>query len=116
MTINPAILLPLLLTLAGCASVPIGQTGASSTINGVELWKGGPPARPYRVLATISRQGPDTSATYHDEENAVAAAAHEQNADAAIILNEVMTVSRLDITDSRPLLAPKVEAELIRYQ
>lgn len=69
-------LLIVVLALAGCASAPggahSGQAGTRSVINGVEMWKGGPPPRPYRVIATVERQGADESATYRQEESLIA--------------------------------------------
>ena len=108
-----ALLLPAL-ALAACASSP--GPAQSSTINGIDLWQGGLPTRPYQVIATVSRQGADGSATYAEEEQLLAADAHARGADAVIILDTVMVVSRLDVTDGRPIMAPKVDAQLIKYQ
>jgi hypothetical protein len=107
------------LALAGCASMPgphPGGVGTSEEVNGIEVWKGGPPARPFKVMATVQRQGADQTATFRDEEAAIAADAAQRGADAVIVLNEVMVPSRMNLADSRPILGPKVEAELIKYE
>jgi hypothetical protein len=105
------------LALAGCGAITSGPQGGSvSTVDGIEVWRGGGPARPYQVIDTIRRVGPDNSATYATEERAVIRSASQRGADAAIILDEVMVVSRASPIDSRPIMAPKVDAELIKYQ
>jgi hypothetical protein len=112
-------ILPVLLALAGCASTPgahPGQVGTSSVINGVEVWKGGPPSRPYQVIANVNREAPDSSTTYEQEEDSIASEARERGADAVIVVDTVMAVSRMDPFSDRPIMAPKVAAELIKYQ
>ena len=113
-------ILLIVLALAGCASTPdgtpSGQVGTSSVINGIDVWDGGIPSRPYQVIATVYREGSDNSATYRDEEDLIASEARQRGADAVIVLNTVMVVSRVSLADGRPLLAPKVSAELIKYQ
>jgi hypothetical protein len=116
-------IIPILLTtlaFAGCASAPDDsqsqQAGANSAANGMDIWRNGPPSRPYNVIATVSREGADNSATYADEENFIAAEAAKQNADGIIILDTVMVVSRVNIMDGRAVMAPKVDAQLIKYQ
>jgi hypothetical protein len=107
------------LALAGCASAPelhSGGPGTSEVVNGMELWKGGPPPRPYGVITTVQRAGADQTASFADEEKGIAADAAQRGADAVIVLDEVMVVSRMDLADSRPILAPKVDAELIKYR
>lgn len=84
-------------------------------INGVEVWRGGAPSRPYRVIATVQRVGADNSATYRDEENLIAGDARQRGADAVILLDAVMVVSRMNLVNGRPILAPKVDAQLIKY-
>lgn len=117
---KPALLLFLTaLALAGCASSPSdtgAQTGTSSTINGVEVWTGGVPSRPYTVLDKIQRVGADNSATYEEEEAFIADEARRRGADAIIVIDTVMAVSRMDLALSRPITAPKVNAELIKYR
>ena len=115
-----AVLLPLL-AIGGCASTPggpgpAGTVGASSMIHGVEFWNGGPPARPYEVIDTVSQEGADNSATYADEERLIADEARNRGADAVIVLNSVMVTSRRSVIDGRDVLAPKVEAELVKYK
>jgi hypothetical protein len=108
------------LALAACASAPdgghSGKSGTSSSINGVEVWKDGPPSRPYRVIANTGREAADNSSSYADEERSIAQEARQRGADAVIILNAVMVVSRIDETGGRPIFAPKVAAELIKYE
>jgi hypothetical protein len=120
MTIKKIPLLLLVLALAGCASAPGGspsaQAGTSSVINGVEVWQNGTPSRPYQVIATIQKEGADNSATYLDEEKFIAHDASQQGADAVIVLDTVMVVSRMSLMDGRAIMAPKVDAELIKYQ
>jgi hypothetical protein len=101
-----------LLALAGCAS---GPANSGAAMNGVDVWRNGPPSRPYRVLGNLGREADDTSATYRDEEGSITREAAKRGADAVIILNEVMTVSRIDAF-GRPVMAPKVAAQLIKYQ
>ena len=104
------------LAISGCSSTPGGMREAtSSQIGGVEVWKGGTPPRPYHVIATIHRVGADQSASYAQEEESIAGDATSQGADAVIILDEVMAVSRLSDIDGRPITAPKIDAELIKY-
>jgi hypothetical protein len=117
MTFKSITLLSTLLALAGCASAPTGPStpGTSTAINGIDIWTG-EPSRPYHVISTVSHEGPDNSATYALEEQFVADDAQKAGADGAIILDTVMVVSRFDIADGRPVLAPKVDAQLIKYQ
>jgi hypothetical protein len=107
--------LVLALALAGCSSFP-GTNSQEAVIDGVDVWKGANPSRPYRVLATVSRVGPDDSASYRDEEAFLASEARHRGADGVVVLNEVMVVSRLSLQDSRPVMAPKVEGQLIQYE
>jgi hypothetical protein len=108
-----------LLALAGCTSTPTGHPGGAGpgeVINGVEVWKEGHPARPYQVIATVEKQGADSSASYGDEEGLIAADARRLGADGVIVLNAVMVISRMNVVDGRPVMAPKVTAELIKYE
>jgi ABC-type glycerol-3-phosphate transport system substrate-binding protein len=120
MTIKKLTILLILLLLAGCATSPNGPNSApaaaSTVINGVEFWTEGAPSRPYQVIATISKQGADNSATVRDEENLIADDATQRGADAVIVLDTVMVVARNSVIDSRPVMAPKVDAQLIKYQ
>ena len=120
MTIKSLAFLLVTLALAGCASTPgggsAGQTGTSSLINGVEVWEGGPPSRPYDVIATVQRLGVDGSATYRQQEEQIADEASQRGADAVIVESETMVVSRVEITTGRNIMAPKVVAQLIKYQ
>jgi hypothetical protein len=100
--------------LAGCAtgvSVP-----TKSVIDGIDVWKGGNPSQPYTVMDTVQSVGPDNSATYAQEEEEIAQQAKKRGADGIIVVNTVMVVSRMDLALDRPLMAPKVQAELIKYQ
>ena len=85
-------------------------------VNGIEVWEAGPPPRPYRVIGASERQGADPSASYRQEEEDIAGEARQRGADAVILQRPVMVVIRMDLADGRPILAPKVEAELIKYQ
>ena len=111
--------LPLLL-LAGCASPSpttlSGPPGSRSSIDGIDVWKGGPPDRPYHVIATVQRQGADNSATFDTEEKLLAADASDKHADAIIILDTTTVVSRMDVITGHPIDAPKVDAQFIQYQ
>ena len=40
----------------------------------------------------------------------------DTGADGAIIVDTVMVPSRISLVDSRPVMAPKVDAQLIKYQ
>ena len=106
------------LALAGCAWSPStgGSGQLSSTIDGIDVWTGGNPSRPYQVMDTVQRVGPDSSATYGQEEELIAADAKERGADGMVVLSTVMVVSRMDMTMDRPVMAPKVQAEVIKYQ
>lgn len=91
--------------------------GKSTLINGVEVWQGGVPSRPYTVIDTVSRQGADQqSASYRSEEELIARDARKRGADAVIVLDTVMGVSRMDVIVGRPIMAPKVDAQLIKYR
>jgi hypothetical protein len=120
MTIKNLAILLVVLALAGCASTPGGtdstQAGTSSVINGVEVWKGGVPSRPYRVIATVSREAADGSTSFADQEISIAREASQRGADAVIVQYAVMAVSRIDPNTGRSIMAPKVAAELIQYQ
>jgi hypothetical protein len=117
MNIRALTLLSALLALAGCATAPTSPTpnGGSTAIDGIDMWDGAP-ARPYHVISTISHEGPDMSATYADEEALIAQDAQKAGADGAIIIDKVMVPSRISLVDSRPVMAPKVDAQLIKYQ
>lgn len=108
--------LPILavLALAGCATASSGPT--KSVVDGIDVWKGGNPSQPYTVMNTVQSVGPDTSATYEQEEQKIAQEAKKRGADGIIVLNRVMVVSRMDVVMGRPVMAPKVQAELIKYQ
>ena len=115
---NIALLLTLSL-LAGCTSTTDethSVPGTVSTVSGIDIWKDGAPSRPYLVIDTVEKQAADSSANFAQEEQLLAADAKERGADAMIIVNEVMVPSRMSIVDGRLLLAPKVTAELIKYQ
>ena len=107
-----------MLIIAGCASGPSGMHsgGSSSMVNGIEFWKGGPPARAYHVLATVQKQGANNGASYAEEETLLADSARHHGADAVIVDSEVMVVDRMDVVTGRPVMVPKVNAELIKYQ
>ena len=109
-----------ILTLAGCEFAQEGvhprQVGASTIINGVEVWTGGGPGRPYRIIATVQKQGADNSSTYLDQEAFIASDAAKRGADAVVVLDSTRVVSRTDVVTGRPIMAPKVEAQLIKYQ
>ena len=105
------------LLFAGCASAPAPSNGEpGAVIDGIDVWTGGPPSRPYQVIDTVQSVGPDNSATYADEESIIAGEARERGADAIVVLNTVMVISRQDAILDRPIMAPKVEAEIIKYQ
>jgi hypothetical protein len=117
MTFRTFALLSATLALAGC-TFPATETppaGASTSIGGVDIWHS-PPSRPYQVISTVAHEGPDDSASYADEEALVAQDAQKAGADGAVILYEVKAVSRMDISDGREIMAPKVAAQLIKYQ
>jgi len=116
MTIKKSVILLISLALAGCASAPSGKVGTSSVINGVEVWTGGPPPRPYRVIMDANRQAADGSTNYRDQEASIASEARQRGADAVIVVNTVMVVSRIDAFGGRPIMAPRVAAQLIKYQ
>jgi len=108
------------LAWAGCATsspdgTHSGPVGTRSVIGGVEFWKGGPPPRAYRVLTPTASQGADTSATYRGQEGFIATDARRRGADAVIVLNEIMVVSRMDVITGHQILAPRVSAQLIKY-
>jgi len=102
------------LALGGCATA--GSSPSSSVIDGIDVWRGGTPPQRYQVLDTVQRVGPDSSATFEQEEEEIAQEAKTRGADGIIVLNTVMVVSRMDLALDRPILAPKVQAELIKYQ
>jgi hypothetical protein len=102
------------MAMAGCASAPNGAA-SHSTVNGMEVWNGAKPDRPYHVFATVYRTGPDTSVNYADEVRSICAEATTRGADAVIVTTEVMTVTKLSEFTGRQIMAPKVEAELIKY-
>jgi hypothetical protein len=106
------------LALAGCASSPnmVSLGEPSGAIGGIDVWSGGTPGRAYQVIGKVQRVGSDGSATYEQEEELIAQDAKAKGADGMIVLNTVMVVSRMDLATNRPILAPKVEAELIKYQ
>jgi hypothetical protein len=108
--------LPILavLALAGCATAVSVPT--KYVVDGIDVWKGGNPSQPYTVMDTVQSVGPDTSATYEQEEQQIAQEAKERGADGIIVLNTVMVISRQDVALDRPIMAPKVQAELIKYQ
>lgn len=85
-------------------------------IDGIDVWKGGPPARTYRVITNVNRTAADSSTSYQQQVESIAAEARRRGADAVIVLNEVMTVSRMDVLTNHPIMAPKVTAQLIQYQ
>lgn len=104
------------LALAGCTT-PDGnqQVGTCEVIDGVDVWKG-PPGRPYVVIADVNRDAADSSTSFRDEEASIADEARQRHADAVIVVDAVMAVSRIDLASGRPVMAPKVASELIRYQ
>jgi hypothetical protein len=107
------------LALAGCASYTgsdQGRVGTREVIDGVDFWKGGPPPRPYQVITNVNWEGADSSTSYRQEEETIAGQARRQGADAVIVVDEVMTASRLDAVGGRPIMAPKVATQLIRYR
>ncbi len=100
------------IVLAGCAA-PSGAT--NSTINGIDIWRNGTPSQPYHVIATVQRVAADSSTNYNQQIADIAAEARQRGADGVIVLNTVMVVSRMDLTMGRAIMAPKVTAELIKY-
>jgi hypothetical protein len=116
-SIRSVVLLSTILTLAGCAFGPTDaiQDGGSTSINGIDILSTAP-ARPYQVISVVSHEGPDDSASYTDEETLIAEDAQKAGADAAIILYRVKTVSRTNLANGQPIMAPKVSAQLIKYQ
>jgi hypothetical protein len=111
------LLIPLaILALAGCASTGAHSGAASTIIDGVEVWTGGPPPRPYHVIATVAREAADSSSDFADLERSIAYEARSRGADAVIVLDTVMVISRMDLVGGRPIMAPKVGAELIKYE
>jgi hypothetical protein len=110
--------IPLLLAslaLVGCASAP-PPSSTNSSVDGIDIWKNGHPDRPYQVIATVQREGADNSATYNDEENLLAVDARNRGADAVIVLDTVMVATRRDLSDTRFIMSPKVDAQLIKYE
>jgi len=71
----------------------------------MEVWKDGAPPRPYRVFAAAQRQGADSSATERQEEELIANDARQRGADAVIVTDAVMVVSRINEVGGRPIMA-----------
>jgi hypothetical protein len=116
MTLRTFALLLAILALAGCAFPPDPTaTGTGATVDGIDIWNA-PPSRPYQVISVVSHEGSDDSASYADEEALIAQDAQKAGADGAIILYRVQAVSRMNIADGHPITAPKVAAQLIKYQ
>jgi hypothetical protein len=102
------------LALTACTTVP--QTANSAVMHGVEVWTNGVPSRPYTVIDTISGVGPDQSVTFAQEEALLAQEARKRGADAMIVTTKVQVIIRQDPVLGRPLMAPKVIAEIVKYQ
>ncbi len=64
----------------------------------------------------MNREAADDSTNYRDEEVSIADEARRRGADAVIVVYEVMAVSHISVVDGRAVLAPKVAAQLIKYQ
>jgi hypothetical protein len=106
-----------LFVLAGCSSLPPASSTGSHASSSVEIWRGdNRPSRAYRVIGAISRQGADNSATYQQEEALLQDDAAKRGADGMIIQDESMVMGRLDAITGRPVFAPHVDAQLIKFQ
>jgi hypothetical protein len=106
-----------LFVLAGCSSLPSAGSTGSQASSGVEIWRGdNRPSRAYRVIGSMSRQGADNSATYQLEEALLLDDAAKQGADGIIIQDESMVMGRIDAITGRPMSAPHVDAQLIKFQ
>jgi PBP1b-binding outer membrane lipoprotein LpoB len=103
------------LVLAGCAATQSG-TGPTSSIDGVDIYRNSTPTRSYNVMATVARQGADSSSSYDDEIQLIAQDAKARGADAVIVQTTVMVPSRMRLLTNTAVMAPKVIAELIQYQ
>lgn len=84
--------------LTGCASVDymqysnsnqvlIGQGGAFTTYDGMEIWKNGAPDRPFRILGMISSSITNGIGAETMLESAVVSRAKKEGADAIIIVD-----------------------------
>jgi hypothetical protein len=114
MRITRFLVLGMAALLAACTTVP--KTANSAVMHGVEVWTSGTPSRPYTVIDTISGVGPDQSVTFAQEEALLAQEASKRGADAMIVTTKVQVIIRQDPVLGRPLMAPKVIAEIVKYQ
>jgi hypothetical protein len=64
----------------------------------------------------VNREAADGSTTYGEQEESIATEARQRGADAVIVQDAVMAVSRVDVISGRPIMAPEVAAQLIKYQ
>lgn len=99
------------LLLAGCAT----PSPESTDIDGVQVWKNGQPSQPFKVIDTVVQQAPDTTQDYASLERSIAQEAKRRGADGVIVVTEVMVVSRMSVFDGRPIMAPKVTAEIVSF-
>lgn len=107
------------LALAGCASGPAEppKTGSVRVIDGVEVWEHGVPSRAYHVVGTVRQVAANNSTSSNDQIASVVQTARHRKADGVIVLDAVQVVSRVGYgMSSRSIMAPKIEAQLIRYQ
>ncbi len=116
MNLDKFALLLAALVFAGCASPPSGGGPTYSVINGVDVWKGGPPPRPYNVVKNVNWQGADGSVNFAQQEQSLASQASDEGADAVVVTSEVMAVGRYNLANGAPIMSPKVAAELVKYQ
>lgn len=84
--------------LTGCASVDfmqysnsdqvmIGQGGAFSTSDGIEIWKNGAPQKPFRILGIINSSITEGVGAQTMLESAVVSKAKKVGADAVIVID-----------------------------
>ncbi|MGA3171141.1 MAG: hypothetical protein ABSE62_09010 [Chthoniobacteraceae bacterium] len=102
------------LVLAGCAAAP--EATENTNVSGVDVWTNGAPSRPYHVIAEVSSQGGTNSASFSDEINSIALQAAGRDADGVIVLHKLMIQVGVDPILGRPVMVPKVIAELIKYE
>jgi hypothetical protein len=101
------------LALAGCAAAP--DATQNTNVSGVDVWTNGAPSRPYHVIAEVSSQGATNSASFSDQINSIAMQATKRGADGVIVLHKLMIQAGIDPILGRPVMVPKVIADLIKY-